>query len=431
MTLLPAWADQRVMVRRLRIAGNAERARVVFDLTAPAEHKVFTLGEPDRVVVDLATTSLDQAFSKPDIPTELIRGIRHAPRGETDLRVVFDLDTKLRPHSFLLRPKGERGHRLVLDLETPRPAAEPVMRAQAAESEPREVVVAIDPGHGGRDPGAVGPGGTFEKDIVLAVSQRLARLLKQETGVKPILIRERDEYLPLRERTRRARQARADLFISVHADASRSHRVRGSSVYVLSQRGASSELARWLARRENDADADSGLANGLKLDGKDDMVTKVLLDLSQTDTIGRSQGLGEELLRQIERVNTVHSDKVERAGFVVLKSLDMPSALVETAFISNPAEEKRLRSGAFQQTIAKAMFRGIMRYFEANAPANTQIAQRLRQAPEQYTIRPGDTLSEIAVRHGVSVHRLRRYNELNSDVIKIGQTLRIPMRGST
>lgn len=298
-----------------------------------------------------------------------------------------------------------------------------VKDAAEVTARPRDLIIAIDAGHGGKDPGARGRHGTREKDVVLAIARKLARLIEREPGMKPVLIRDGDYFLRLRERIRRAHDHRADLFISIHADAFNDTRVHGSSVYVLSRRGASSEMARLLARHENTAD----LVGGVSLDDKDDLLKTVLLDLSQSASIEASTEVADKVLRELRRVGKVHKRSVQKAGFVVLKSPDIPSILVETAFISNPREERKLRDPRHQERMARAILAGVRGYFEQNPPPGTLIAARVRE--QRHVIRPGDTLSGIARRYDVSLRELKVANGLDSDRLRVGDVLRIP-RGS-
>ncbi|MDW8479318.1 MAG: N-acetylmuramoyl-L-alanine amidase [Xanthomonadales bacterium] len=288
------------------------------------------------------------------------------------------------------------------------------------------MVIAIDAGHGGEDPGAIGPGGTREKDITLAVARALARRVDAEPGMRAVLIRDGDYYIPLRERYMRAREARADLFLSIHADAFHDARARGSSVYVLSPRGASSEAARWLAERENRSD----LIGGVSLADKDEMLAAVLLDLSQGATLEASHRAASHLLRALGRVGRVHKRHVERAAFMVLRSPDVPSVLVETAFISNPAEERRLGERQHQERLAEAMLEGIRSHFAELPPPGTLLARRQEEPPRRHVVQRGETLSGIARQHRVSVAALRAANGLSSDRVRAGAVLAIPRSGS-
>lgn len=408
-------------VRGVRVAAGNQTTRVVFDLTGSVEHTLFTLHDPERVVIDFKRAFVSDDLDLFTLPKSGVKSIRHAVRNLSDLRVVLDLKGSAQPRSFLLPPDpgSGAGYRLVIDLHEG-VAKKPVVTMEEQRRQLRDVVVAIDAGHGGKDPGAVGKRGTKEKEVVLAVARKLEALVRRERGMRPVMIRTRDEFMPLRDRIAKARSHKADLFISVHADASPDKRVRGSSVYVLSQNGASSELARWLAERENAAD----LVGGVTLNDKDELLASVLLDLSQTATLEASVDLAEDLLEELNRVGQVRRARVEKAGFAVLKSPDIPSVLVETAFISNPSEERKLRSAAHQAKLAEAMLDGIRDYFRDNAPPGTVLAQRRQR--NRYVIRRGDTLSEIASSHRISVRELRRANDLPNDRLRVGQVLLIP-----
>lgn len=408
-----ATADQ-VAVKGVRSWAGPDHTRVVFDLSAPVEHRLFTLKDPARVVVDLRNAELGTATNGLT-DGDILKSVRSAPRNGDDLRVVFDLAREVDPKSFIVPPNDSYGHRLVVDLERPSSSHKPV---KTLPSGGRELVIAIDAGHGGEDPGAIGAAGTHEKQVVLDVAQKLAELIDEQPGMRPLLIRKGDYYLGLRERTRRAHKAGADMFLSLHADAFRDRRVRGSSVYVLSSSGASSEMAKLLAERENKADRIAGVS----LEDKEEMVRSVLVDLSRAATIESSAGLAQSLLRELDAVGEVHKDDVERAGFVVLKSLDMPSVLVELAFISNPAEERRLKRGDYQWQLARSLRRGVVDFAEKRLPS----LQMAGGGAQHYTVQRGDTLSEIAQRHRVSVSRLRQANDLRGSTIQVGRKLRIP-----
>lgn len=284
---------------------------------------------------------------------------------------------------------------------------------------PRNVVVAIDAGHGGHDVGAIGPKGTYEKNIVLQISRELAATINKQPGMRAILTRSSDHYVGLRDRMQRARQQEADLFISIHADAFKDRRVSGSSVYVLSQHGASSEAARWLAENENAAD----LVGGVSLGDKDDVVKSVLIDLSQTASIDASIDAADTVLAALKKIGKVHKPTVQHAGFMVLKSPDIPSLLVETAFISNPTEEAKLRSKRYQRKLARALTDGVMRYFNQNPLPDTRFADNYQR---QHKVNNGDTLSEIAERYAVSMESIKLANEMSRDRVRAGEILTIP-----
>lgn len=410
-----------VDIDKIRAWPAPDHTRVVFDVGAPVAHTLFMLKNPDRVVVDLRNARLAGAVPKVGKREKLLARIRAGSRPQGDLRVVFDLRSSVRPRSFLLKPNAQYGHRLVVDLEADTKAVDPVTSRPAVVSgKMRDLIVALDPGHGGEDPGALGRGRTREKVVVLALARRLQRLIDREPGMRAVLTRKGDYYVGLRKRMEVARKHGADLFVSIHADAFRDTRVRGSSVYILSRNGASSEAARWLAAQENASD----LVGGVSLDDKDEILASVLLDLSQTATISASADVASRVLRQLKGVGRSHKSHVERAGFMVLKSPDIPSILVETAFLSNPEEERKLNSAGYQHALAKAVLRGIKSYFANNPPPGTRFASR------EHTIARGDTLSGIASRYGVPLTALRTANSLDGDIVREGQVLRIPGAGS-
>jgi len=292
----------------------------------------------------------------------------------------------------------------------------------------RDIIIAIDPGHGGKDPGARGPSGLREKDVVLKISRRLAEIIDSEAGMQSYLTRKGDHFVPLRDRMERARKAEADLFISIHADSFRDKRVRGATVYVLSPKGASDEAGRRLAARENAAD----LIGGVSLGDKDATLAEVLLDLSQNASVSASIDVGNEIIGEIGQITKVRKGRVQQAPFLVLKSPDVPSVLVETAFISNPSDEKNLGSSRYREQLANAIFDGIADYFQSNPPLGTRMAAAGKNGNQssggaaRYVIQHGDTLSTIADRYKVSVRRIRTFNHLRSDKIIVGRTLRIP-----
>ncbi|HJT98436.1 MAG TPA: N-acetylmuramoyl-L-alanine amidase, partial [Rhodanobacteraceae bacterium] len=359
----------------------------------------------------------------------LLKGIRAGKQGKADARVVFDLADGVRPKTFLLPPADKFGYRLVLDLYPTTAKAAPVKTvAEAAPGKPREVVVAIDAGHGGDDPGATGSGGTHEKDVTLAVARALKKQIDKTPGMSAVLTRDADYFIPLEQRYLKAREMKADLFVSIHADAFRDSDARGSSVWVLSPRGATNEASRWLADRENRAD----LVGGVSLDDKDDTLAAVLLDLSQGATMGASNAVAEQVLAALRKLGPTHRGYVERANFVVLRSPDVPSILVETAFITNPAEEAKLKDPAHREKLATAILDGINGYFRASPPpgswfaANTEPPHKRAPLTSRYVVGRGETLRTIAEHHGLSIAQLRAANDLEGDRVRPGEILEIP-----
>lgn len=373
--LTPVLAHATVTVENLRQWRAPDHTRLVFDLSAPLEHRVFTLSDPDRVVVDLDNAVLSGALPELDFSGTRLAAVRTGRPSPGTLRVVLDLKTVVQPRTFVLGPAGPYGHRLVIDLfdnqlTTVEQAGADRRSASAQDRKRRRqpFTVAIDAGHGGEDPGAIGLRyRTREKDVTLAVARELARLIKRRPGMRAVLIRDGDYYISLRDRFDKARAHRADLFISLHADAVPGRHASGSSVYALSEKGATDALARFIAEKENAAD----LIGGVSLNQMDDILAKVLLDLSQTKTIQDSLLFGVDLLAELGRVGPIHTSFVRQAGFAVLKAPDIPSVLIEMAFISNPVEEKKLRSRTFQRAVARGIFQGIQRYVarQADDPA--------------------------------------------------------------
>jgi N-acetylmuramoyl-L-alanine amidase len=358
----PALAKPGATLTGIRISQSADdHTRVVFDLTGEFDHKLFTLAGPNRIVIDLMDTRKSTAIAIGRSSTNLMKGFRSASKDGGRLRVVLDLKGKVRPRSFALKPDGKSGHRLVVDLHATNLSPTPIKTSQQDRTQLKgDFVIALDAGHGGRDPGAIGKNGTREKDIALAVARKLKTEINRTPGYKAILTRDADRYVTLRNRVKKARDAQADIFVSLHADSFHKSHVNGASVYALSLSGASSEAARWAAKKENASD----LIGGITLDDKDDLIRSVLLDLSQTATIQDSLELGSDVLSQLGKVSRLNNKKVQQAGFAVLKAPDMPSILVETAFLSNPSEEKKLRSPRHQKKLARAVFNGIQAHLK-------------------------------------------------------------------
>ncbi|HYQ48845.1 MAG TPA: N-acetylmuramoyl-L-alanine amidase [Pseudomonas sp.] len=443
-------------VKSVRLWRAPDNTRLVFDLSGPVQHSVFTLSAPDRLVIDIngATLGAPLKVSTSNTP---ISSVRSAQRTPTDLRVVVDLKKSVTPKSFTLAPNAQYGNRLVVDLydqeadaiaatapvapptpvQTPAttPAvpvspAQPAIKLPPVPSGKRDIVVAIDAGHGGEDPGASGSRGQHEKDIVLQIAKELQRQISAEKGYRAELTRTGDYFIPLRKRTEIARKKGADLFISIHADAAPSRAAFGASVFALSDRGATSETARWLADTENRSDLIGGAGN-VSLDDKDRMLAGVLLDLSMTATLSSSLNVGQKVLGNMGRVTSLHKQRVEQAGFMVLKSPDIPSILVETGFISNNSEAAKLATRSHQQALARSIHTGVRQYFQQNPPPGTYVAWlrdsgKIAQGPREHTVRPGETLAMLAVRYQVSVASLRNTNSLKTDELKVGQHLDIP-----
>ncbi|WP_423821005.1 N-acetylmuramoyl-L-alanine amidase [Salinisphaera sp. SPP-AMP-43] len=444
-----------------RMSATSHKTRIVFDLSADTQPDIFMVDHPLRLVIDLPHTRNLGNIAGQARHSGLIREIRTGIHQGTGVRVVLDLSKMVRAKSFMLSPSHGHRYRLVLDL-FPNAGAEPNLRMVSSDSDDenaeleanddsqttadktaaaiartapsseaptrvqqasapkppsRDIVVAIDAGHGGKDPGAHGRNGLLEKNVTLAIARRLKRMVDDQPHMRGVLTRKSDRYVGLRQRMVIARRDKADFFVSIHCDASPGGGgARGASVYALSPHGATSEHARWLARRENAAD----LVGGISLKDKNSSLASFVLDLSQSASIEASMDAGKRVLSQLDALGPLHKSRVQQAGFMVLKSPDIPSILVETNFISNPSSEHKLASASYQNELASAMLRGIKGYFASYRPA-TYIA-----SAQEHEVERGETLSEIAQTYGVSVSALRRYNDMDSSTIQIGRMLKIP-----
>lgn len=461
-------------VDKLRLWHSPRSTRVVFDVSAGVKHSVFSLTKPNRIVVDIDDSSLVAKLPSIDPSNAHIATIRTGQPQAGVLRFVFELKKALKQNSFVLSPNELYGHRLVLDLEDPKasgitasetpdsanssepgtetklatiaePAGKvqrplPKSQAEIRQLEPqfRQLIVAIDAGHGGEDPGATGHRGSREKQLTLAIARRLKKVIDADPRMRATLIRTGDYYIKLDQRRIMARKQGADVFISIHADAFRKRSARGFSVFALSQRGATSTMASTLAAKENASDS----IGGVSLADKDEVLAKVLVDLSITNTISESVNLGGRVLKELSKLGRLHSSRVEQAGFAVLKTPDMPSILVETGFITNPEEERNLRSPQYQQKIALAIHSAIDQYakqtpylnkgsYAAPRVGNTRSVASARSGssanrPKYHKIVRGDSLSKIAQRYGVRLSALKKENKLKSNVAVLGRRLKLP-----
>ncbi|MGY6276539.1 N-acetylmuramoyl-L-alanine amidase [Methylomonas sp. MgM2] len=445
------------------IFSGQQSGRLQFDLSKSPHYRYFTLKNPSRLVVDFQNAALSQTLAQPPADHAIAVAVRSAVRNKTDVRVVVELNAETSVKVAAL----ERGKRLRFDLSpistaTKANKAKAVStkaaakaettakksRSQAVKASGRDIVIAIDAGHGGKDIGAQGSHGTQEKDVVLAIAKRLENVVNRQPGMKALMIRDGDYFVKLRKRVDIAQKAKADLFVSIHADAFEDPSAHGASVYTLSTKGASSQIAQYLANSENSSD----IAGGYGSEIHDDTLASVLTDLSNKAAKEASQHVGNRVLKSVNSVSHLHRHNVQKAGFVVLKS-PIPSILVETAFISNPKEESRLNSRAYQEKMAAAIYNGILAHFKRYAPADTLFAQlqksgksAVRVASRQksksarddlkvasagsakikHVISPGETLSGIAQQYGVSMRDLRNANGMVDVNVKAGQVLQIP-----
>ncbi len=426
----------------VRLHRAPDHTRIVFDLPAPVDHKLDKLANPDRIVLDLQDAKLDFDINSLDYASSPIANIRVGEHADKT-RVVFDMREGVRTRTNLLKPIEPHGWRLVLDLfdksltdsattASSTAAAPAQQQAKAPEvkkttrDQQRLMIVAIDAGHGGEDPGARGPSGTWEKTVVLQIAKKLEKLINDQAGMRAVMVRDGDYYVPLAERRKIARQKhQADVFISIHADAFNDSRAHGASVFALSNRGATSAKARFLAKIANESDRVAGV---YEEEEDDSSLLSVLADLQMNGSMAGSLYLGRQVLREMGKVTKLHGnrDKVEQAGFAVLKEPEMVSILVETGFISNPTEERNLRSSAHQTKLARAVLAGIDDYFRSHPAPNSWYAAQRREQGEEYRIQPGDTLSEIARQYSVTEQSIRSANDIRGDRIMVGQVLKIP-----
>lgn len=416
-----------------------DHTRLVFDLDASVSYSMFTLSDPFRVVLDIEDSTITGDFSGLDFTGSPILRIRSGPRDDNRLRVVLDLATEVNPSSFTLAPNREFSDRLVVDLYDLEPpaAVEPVPAPQTVAEQPRretattkrDIVVAISAGHGGEDPGSIGYDGRIhEKNITLAISKQLYDVLASTPGYKPVLIREGDYYVQLTERPEIARRNRADLFVAVHADWFRNAQAKGATVYALSGDRADRENSRRVAEKENSSDLLGGVDGDITLGTFDDDVAMTLVSLQMAWSMEQSLIAGTRVLESLEGITRVRRNKVQQASLQVLNSPDIPSILVETGYLTNPAEADRLNSPGFQRTMAMAIAQGIKSYFYDSPPEGSLVAWQKANGitPGSYTVKRGDSLSEIAAQFGSSVSELRSLNNLKSNTIQVGQRLALP-----
>lgn len=462
-------------VNNLRVWHSPESTRVVFDVSKDVEHSSFFLQNPSRLVVDIENADLSVQVPTVDSDNLHISNIRTGQPQSGVLRFVFELKQDIESNSFVLTPNELYGHRLVIDIyaannniaddtkqQTPfiesSPLEQPLNNVLVDEvslnaaiqtnqvtqtpivlapSTAQPILIAIDAGHGGEDPGAIGYRGSREKEITLSIAKRFKNIIDGDSRFDSFMIRGGDYYVNLNRRREIAAEKKADIFISIHADAFTKSSASGFSVFALSQRGATSAMARALAAKENAAD----LIGGVSLSDKDEVLAKVLVDLSMTNTINESVNLGGRVLKELAQLGKLHSKRVEQAGFAVLKSPDIPSILIETGFITNPTEEKNLLSSSYQTKIAQGVYTAVNQYFEQTpyynvasyqSPTISNVTESSSsQSTNYHTVVRGDSLSEIAEKYRVSLSELKRINGLRSNVAMLGVRLKLPGNAQT
>ncbi|MGL4476493.1 MAG: N-acetylmuramoyl-L-alanine amidase [Shewanella sp.] len=416
----------------VRIWAAPESTRVVYDLSTRPDYNFFTLSNPERLVIDLKQTSSKVKFDKIDNNSKLVKGIRlsKAP-SKGVLRVVIDLKRPVKANVYALSPTAPYGNRLVLDLNEIQEAAKPVVKSKPQAL--RDIIVAIDAGHGGDDPGSIGPSGVYEKKVVLQIAKRVAQHVNNTPGMKAVMTRSGDYFVNLDKRSSIARDHKADILISIHADAFTSPNPKGASIWVLSRRRANSEIGRWLEQKEKHSELLGGAGEIIQSTDSEQYLTMTLLDMSMDKSMAVSHSIADNLLRDLGKVTHLHKSKPEAASFAVLKSPDIPSILVETGFISNPSEERNLVNTKHQERLAKALHTGLVRYFEANPPDGSLFANKgaakqqiSRSGVIKHKVSKGESLSVIASRYQVSIGQIKAANNLSSDTVRLGQQLKIP-----
>jgi len=443
-SLLASFTVSAANVEEVRLWRAPDHTRLVFDLSGEVEYKLFTLSNPDRVVVDIERSSLGGNLSELDFDESPISGMRSAIRDGDTLRMVIDLTVAVEPRSFTLAPNSEKGDRLVVDLYDESPTADvarntntiPSNSSSAPRSdERRNIIVAISAGHGGEDPGGIGYDGKLrEKNITLKIARALFDQLERMPGYTPIMIRDGDYYVELQRRSEIAREKRADLFVAVHTDWYRTSRARGLTIYALSGDRADRENSRRVAQKENNADLLGGVGGDLDLSSWDDDVALTLVSLQMAWSMEQSLIAGTRVLESLDGVTRLRRDKVQQASLEVLKSPDIPSMLIETGYLTNPDEARRLNTAAFQQKLARGIAQGVMDYFYDAPPQGTLVAWQKENGivpmPGSYRVKRGDSLSVIAQRYNVSLAALKSANSLSSNTIRVGQELSIPGVGT-
>ncbi len=419
-------------INSVRVWPSPDSTRVVFDLNDKPDFSYFMLKNPARLVIDLKNT--DKLDSLPAIPKkhQIVSKLRYSkPKDSKSVRFVFELARASKPVVFALLPTDPYKHRLVVDLVDKTPKAEPVASTNTSVkkrelNQERDIVIAIDAGHGGEDPGSIGPSGTYEKDITLQIAKRLERMIDAEKGMISRMVRRSDYFVNLNTRTSIARKKKADFFVSIHADAFTSPQPNGASVWVLSLRRANSEIGKWIEDKEKHSELLGGAAGVLKDTASEKYLAQALLDMSMDHSMKTGFSVAEEVVSELKKVAKMHKKQPQAASLAVLKSPDIPSILVETGFISNPREERMLKTAQHQERLAKAIFISIKNYYMKNPPDDSLFAKLKSQFPTKHKVRPGESLSILASRYNTSVSKLKSANNLKSNTLYIGQELDIP-----
>lgn len=415
----------------VRIWAGPENTRVVLDMSQKPSYSYFTLKNPDRLVIDLKQTEKQVDLSRVSLSGDLVRKLRTSKAEEpAEHRLVLDLSQTVKPTVFPLAPAGDYGHRLVIDLPDEKGKARSsakqaaAIKSQQQLASQRDIVIAIDAGHGGEDPGAIGGKRTYEKTATLAIAKRLARMVNEEQGMKAVLTRTGDYYVNLNKRSELARKNRADMLVSIHADGFTTPDPRGASVWVLSMRRANSEIGRWLEKHEKQSELLGGAGELIDTKSSDQYLTHALLDMSMEHSMSTGYEVANDILGELGKVTKLHKKRPEHASLAVLKSPDIPSVLVEAGFITNPSEARMLSDSKHQERIAGAIFNGLTKHYRAKPPLNTLYAKLY--GTRRHKVQRGESLSVLAAQYDVSIKEIKRVNSLKSNMLKIGQVLTIP-----
>lgn len=419
--LVSGFVDAAAKVKGVRIWPSPDSTRIVLDLSEPSKYTYFSLENPNRLVVDLQDSKLTTSLKNLSHDSKLLKSIRSSKKGNKT-RLVFDLTKKVDPMLFALAPTAPYGHRLVIDLLDKKAKVASTKKQKPRETN-RDIVIAIDAGHGGEDPGSIGPKGNYEKKATLAIAKKLAAKINAEKGMKAVLTRTGDYYITLHGRTEKARRSGADLLVSIHADAFTSPKPSGASVWVLTLRRANSEIGKWLEKKEKHSQLLGGAADVIKDRTTEKYLARTLIDMSMDHSMEQGYNVAGEVLGQLKGITKLHKRKPQAGNFGVLKSPDIPSILVETGFISNPKEEKLLTNNWFQDRMAGSLHKAIKSYFRKNAPDGTYYAS-IKDV--KHKVKRGESLSLVAQNYNVSVSKIKQANNLKSDKIRVGQVLSIP-----
>lgn len=411
----------------VRIWPSPTNTRVVLDMKDQPEYSYFTLSNPERLVIDLANTAGDINFSQFSNSSDLVKKVRHsAPKDKDSVRVVLDLSKKVTAEIFALPPTPPYNNRLVIDLSDFASNTQTVVLNSQSSNRDRDIIIALDAGHGGEDPGSVGRAGTFEKNITLSIANKLATRIDQENGMRAVMIRTGDYYISPNQRPELARKNKADLLISIHADAFTTPQPSGASVWVLSMGRANSELGRWMERTERHSELLGGAAEVIQNTASELYLAQALLDMSMDHSLTSSYDISKNVISHLRKVTKLHKKTPQAASLAVLTSPDIPSILVETGFISNPTEEKNLNWEAYRERLAEAIFLAVKQHFRKLPPDGTLWANNARLEKRTHKVRSGESLSLLAQRYNVQISEIKQANNLNTDTVRIGQVLTIP-----